>query len=100
MKFKKPVLILILFVLIAAAINFPFATFFLKSRTDAKGVAGTRVVGPEAVALGWPTDTPHETEWPQPGLWQDLAGAIPRAAFDRAGGALALRQLPPSQHQL
>jgi len=71
LRFKKPVLILILFILIAAAINFPFATFFLKSRRDAKGATVAQITGPEAVALGWPSDTPHETEWPQPGQWQE-----------------------------
>ncbi len=66
MEYKKPVLTLVIFILIAAAINCPLATHFLKSRTDSKGRIVATLTLAEAAALGWPAATPHKTEWPRP----------------------------------
>jgi len=71
MKALKSVRILLLFVLAAGAINLPFATHFLRSRTDDKGTMIANVNGAQAAARGWPTSTPHATAWPPPRQWSE-----------------------------
>ena len=71
MSIQRSLILLVIFILAAAAINVPFATHFLKSRTDDKGRAIIMFHGPEAAVLAWPTATPHEKQWPAPTYWSE-----------------------------
>jgi hypothetical protein len=63
---KRAAIVVILFALLGAAINFPVALLCDKSRTQSPRVkAGLSVSGAEAAAYRWPARTPHPQQWPE-----------------------------------
>ena len=66
---KRPLILLLLFILIGAAINIPIAMQFLHSRTAPPAPILVNVIGPQAALHVWPADTPHDTPWPTPTQW-------------------------------
>ena len=66
---KRPLILLLLFILIGAAINLPIAMQFLHSRTAPPAPILVNVIGPQAALHDWPADTPHDTPWPTPTQW-------------------------------
>lgn len=63
---RRSLLLLVLFILLAAAINFPLATTMLRSRLDDDGRTIINVIGPGAASFEWPFNAPHEQAWPEP----------------------------------
>lgn len=63
-------MLLLLFVLIAAAINVPWALSFKRSQTTINKVPMARLdLG--AVPDEWPAKTPHAERWPKPEHWTE-----------------------------
>lgn len=64
---KRAAIIIVLFALIGAAVNFPLAMWCAKSRIHSPAVPVTiSVFGAEAAAYSWPDRGPHAQEWPVP----------------------------------
>ena len=81
---KRPLLLLLLFILIGAAINLPIAMQFLHSRTSPRAPTLIDKRGPEAVGYEWPADTPHDIPWPKPSSWM-MAGSFGYRHYDVRG---------------
>jgi hypothetical protein len=64
------VLLLVLFVLIAAAVNVPWALTFMRSRTTIIQVP-TMARKDSQMPRAWPATTPHNVPWPPPNAWID-----------------------------
>ena len=72
--------LLVLFVLIAAAVNVPWALSFMRSRTTSRQVPTARL--DDALIPGeWPSSTPHDEPWPPPVQW-DEGGAFGCRVYD------------------
>lgn len=63
-------LLLVLMVLMAAAINVPWALQFMHSRTTITQVPTARVQG-GVTDRPWPAATPHADPWPSPDHWTE-----------------------------
>lgn len=60
---------LIVLVLLAAAINVPFAITRIRSRTGMFPRMMQNLTNAEAAEQGWPSGTPHERAWPAPNYY-------------------------------
>ena len=63
-------LLLIAFIMIAAAVNVPWALSFMRSRTTIIQVP-TASLDATQIPDEWPARTPHDQPWPQPDDWQE-----------------------------
>jgi hypothetical protein len=61
---------LVLMLLIAAAVNVPWAVTFMQSRESVRNVPMATVSGEEA-RRDWPSRPPHEGGWPRPEYWSE-----------------------------
>lgn len=73
-------LLLALFVLIAAAINVPWALTFMRSRTTIRSVPIAPLEGSD-MPREWPSSTPHDQPWPAPEHWTE-GGVFGCRVFD------------------
>ena len=62
--------LLVLFVLVAAVFNVPWALTFMRSRTTI-GKIPTIAAEPDHIPRRWPSSTPHEVAWPPPDDWEE-----------------------------
>lgn len=61
---------LVVIVLLAAAVNVPFALTRMRPTSGAFPPATVFLDGQEAAAKGWPSSTPHDVAWSAPEDWQ------------------------------
>src|SRR5688572_23165005 len=64
---KRAAIVIILFALLGAAVNFPLAMWCDKSRMQWTGVKQTmNIFGADAAKRAWPERSPHPLPWPIP----------------------------------
>ncbi|MEZ6164845.1 MAG: hypothetical protein R3B67_10460 [Phycisphaerales bacterium] len=71
---RGALIILLVLVLLAAAVNVPFAITKIRSRTGTFPTRSVDLDGPEAAAKGWPARTPHNRVWDEPDSWTMWSG--------------------------
>jgi hypothetical protein len=89
--------LLVLFVLVAAVINVPWAVTFMRWSETPSLVPTTRMDRPNA-PKEWPSSTPHAAPWPPPDEWEE-GGAFGFRTFNVFGG-LDLSKTNPSRFQM
>lgn len=67
---RRLMVALLVIVLIAAAVNVPFALTRMLPTSGAFPPATVFLDGQEAAAKGWPSATPHDVAWSAPDDWQ------------------------------
>jgi hypothetical protein len=65
---------LVVLVLLAAAMNVPFAITKMRSRSTPVGMKWEQHEGADAAARGWPVSTPHRRVWDAPESWSRWSG--------------------------